>query len=205
MLYLEHMKGAYALLGILFLILIGGTLFLANRAEAPEITSITGGQESQTLMKTFTLQSTGFEPNGTIPSKYTCDGENVSVPLSWSGVPEGTISLTLIMDDSDIPDSVKEGMGIEAFDHWVVFNMPPDTQEIQEGETPPGIEGAHSGGGVGYTGPCPPDREHRYIFTLYALDTKLDLSEGATKADVLHSLDGHVIEEATLTGLYNRS
>lgn len=121
------------------------------------------------------LTSTAFTNNEAIPSKYTCDGEDVNPPLTIAGMPEGTQSLVLIMDDPDVPVSVRED-GV--WDHWVVFNIPPDTTEISEGREPRGVHGKGTSGNLKYHGPCPPDCEHRYFFKLYALDVELDLPGG---------------------------
>jgi Raf kinase inhibitor-like YbhB/YbcL family protein len=107
------------------------------------------------------------------------------------------------MDDPDIPESVKKNMGLDVFDHWVVFNIPADTIEITEGQAPPGVEGMNSAG-QGYTGPCPPDGEHRYLFKLYALDTMLELNKSATKVRIEKAMKGHVIEKAQLIGVYKK-
>ncbi|MDE2079015.1 MAG: YbhB/YbcL family Raf kinase inhibitor-like protein [Patescibacteria group bacterium] len=152
----------------------------------------------------LTLTSSAFAENGTIPGRYTCDGANTNPELSVANVPAAAKSLALIMDDPDIPESVKAARGIDVFDHWVVFNMPPTTAHLAASSTPPGIEGKNGAGGVGYTGPCPPDREHRYFFTLYALDAMLPLPSGATKQEVQAAMAGHVIESAGLVGRYNR-
>ena len=150
------------------------------------------------------LTSSAFENNGIIPTAFTCDGEDKSPALSWDGIPEGAQSLVLIMDDPDIPESVKRARGITVFDHWVVFNIPPSTLGVAEGEEPTGASGSNSSGLTGYKGPCPPDREHRYIFRLYALDTILELSVGSTKEEVLRATEGHVLGQAELAGRYNR-
>ena len=147
------------------------------------------------------LTSKVFEHEGKIPSKYTCDGENVNPPLQISGVPENAKTLVLIMDDPDVPPSVRQD---QMFDHWVVFNIPPDIENIDEGNEPPGTAGIGTSGQTGYYGPCPPDREHRYFFKLYALDTKLGLSEEADKKAVEKAMDGHIIEKHVLMGRYER-
>lgn len=146
--------------------------------------------------------SPAFEHEGNIPSKYTCDGENVNPMLRLSDVPEGTKSLALIMEDPDVPRNLREdGM----WDHWVVFNMPPDLMEIAEAAEPPGVAGVGTNGETGYMGPCPPDREHRYYFKLFALDTELGLPEKSTKTNLEKAMDGHVLDEAVLMGRYERS
>lgn len=134
----------------------------------------------------------------------------MSPALSIDGVPEGAVSLALIMDDPDIPQVARDERGIEAWDHWVLFDLPPSTREIPEGGLPAGVgtTGVNTNGSNAYTGPCPPPQfepsEHRYVFTLYALDTTLGLREGSTKAQALAAMEGHSIEQATLTGRYKR-
>lgn len=157
---------------------------------------------------TFTLASVAFENGGAIPAKYTCDGDpTLSPPLSIAGVPEKAQSLVLIMDDPDIPEVKKKEYGISAFDHWTLFNIPPETREIGEGETV-GTPGATTRGDLRYTGPCPPPQyepsEHRYVFKLYALSAPLTLSAGATKREVLDALAPLVLAETELIGRYSR-
>ncbi len=151
------------------------------------------------------LESAAFANNGKIPSKYTCDGEGVSTPLAWSEIPAGTRTLALVVDDPDIPQFVKEKLGIIEFDHWIVFNIPPESSGVAEGEMPHGTHGKNSQGTVGYVSPCPPDREHRYVYNLYALDTGLALGEGSTKAELMEAMQGHIMERATLIGRYERN
>lgn len=147
------------------------------------------------------LMSPAFEHEGKIPSKYTCDGENISPPLTVSDVPPETKSLALIMDDPDVPKHLRsDGM----WDHWVVFNIPASMRDIKEGNEPDGIHGIGTGGNMNYFGPCPPDREHRYFFKLYALDTELDLPEKATKQQLEKAMENHIIEKAELMGKYER-
>ena len=150
------------------------------------------------------LTSPAFNRDGKIPRKYTCDGENINPPLKIEKVPANSQSLVLIMDDPDIPDFVKQKYNIQMWDHWVVFNIPPATKEIKEGENPTEVLGKNTGGKNGYGGPCPPDREHRYFFKLYALDMQLKLSEGATKAQVEEAMEGHILTQTELVGRYER-
>ena len=160
---------------------------------------------SEAPTMTLQLTSTAFSNNEKIPSKYTCDGSDTSPPLSINGVPAVAKSLVLLMDDPDIPEFVKQKFGITVWDHWVVFNIPPTTTSIAEGKNPPGVLGRNTGGKNAYGGPCPPDREHRYFFKLYALDTMLDLPVGAAKAEVEQAMKGHILAEARLVGLYQRN
>ena len=142
------------------------------------------------------LTSSAFTNNGAIPSEFTCDGNDVSPPLSMSDVPPNAKSLVLIMDDPDAP--------VGTWDHWVVFNIAPSTKEISQGVEPQGIGGKNSWGKTGYGGPCPPSGTHRYFFKLYALDTELDLREGAGKKDIESAMQGHIIEKAELMGTYKK-
>ncbi|WP_456450235.1 YbhB/YbcL family Raf kinase inhibitor-like protein [Hydrogenimonas sp.] len=148
------------------------------------------------------LSSPAFEHGGFIPARYTCDGENISIPLNFSDIPEGTRSLALVMDDPDAP------MGV--FVHWVVYNIPPGLGGLPEGlPNEPVLEGGilqgiNSFKTIGYGGPCPPDGAHRYMFKLYALDAVLDAEPGMTKHQLLSAIDGHVLDGAGLMGLYER-
>ncbi|MCP4659212.1 MAG: YbhB/YbcL family Raf kinase inhibitor-like protein [bacterium] len=147
------------------------------------------------------LSSPAFEHGERIPSRFTCDGANHAPPLQISDVPPGAKSLVLIMDDPDVPTVLRsDGM----WDHWVVFNIPVGTTEIREGEEPDGVHGKGTGGNLAYFGPCPPDREHRYFFKVYALDAELDLPEGATKQEVENALENHLLAKAELMGRYQR-
>ncbi len=150
------------------------------------------------------LTSSAFEHNSSIPTLYSCDGEKINPPLTIGDVPENAVSLVLIMDDPDIPESIKRSKEIEVFDHWVVFNIPPETEEIIEGQEPRGVLGTNTAGSVGYFPPCPPDTEHRYVFKVYALRSELSLPEGASKAQVEMAMEGLVLNSAELIGLYER-
>ncbi|MBI4363582.1 MAG: YbhB/YbcL family Raf kinase inhibitor-like protein, partial [Candidatus Doudnabacteria bacterium] len=138
-----------------------------------------------------------------IPSKYSCDGQNTNPPLLFSDVPEDAQSLVLIMDDPDIPKFVQQKFHTPVWDHWVVFNIPSETREIQEGKNPPGKLGRNTSGNNTYGGPCPPDREHRYFFKLYALDTNLVGDKIANKQDLEKAMEGHILEMGELMGVYD--
>ena len=151
----------------------------------------------------FELQSEVFKNKGYIPDRYTCDAQDFSIPLSWSGIPENAKSLVLICDDPDAPFKI--------WVHWVAFNIPPEAGGLKEDISKKElaelsiIEGINDFGKVGYQGPCPPPgKVHRYSFRLYALDTTLALEEGASKKDVIEVMQGHIIAEAKLVGLYQR-
>ena len=143
------------------------------------------------------LTSTAFAHNGAIPSEFTCDSSDVSPPLSIGDIPSNAKSLVLIMDDPDAP--------VGTWDHWVVFNIPTTTKQIQKGTEPSGIAGKNSWGRTGYGGPCPPSGTHRYFFKLYALDIELNLPEGSTKKDLERAMQGHILAQAELMGTYKRS
>lgn len=190
-------------------LLLGVFLLFPQEAHGPEKeeetdVSLSANQE-EVMENTLKLTSTAFEDGGVIPMKYTCDGDNINPPFEISGVPEDTKSLVLIMDDPDIPDAVKERLGIDIFVHWVAFNIAPDTIKIIEGQEPKGVLGRNSTGNTGYTGSCPPDGEHRYFFKLYALSRMLELGERATKQDVEEAMRGKILMETELIGLYNRN
>lgn len=147
------------------------------------------------------LTSPAFHDGGMIPSLFSCEGKNCNPPLGIADVPAQAKSLVLIMDDPDVPKSLRpDGM----YDHWVIFNMPPTTNQLKEHAVPPGIQGKSTNGKNQYIGPCPPDREHRYFFKLYALDKMLDLKEGATKKEVEKAMHGHIVAESQLMGRYEK-
>lgn len=147
------------------------------------------------------LVSSAFEHESHIPSKYSCEGQNINPPLTFIDVPKETKSLVLLMDDPDVPSWVRSD---QMYDHWVVFNIPSTSSGFLENTPPPGIEGKNSAGESQYTGPCPPDREHRYFFMLYALDILLPLDKKATKEDVKRAMEGHIIAKAELMGRYEK-
>lgn len=148
------------------------------------------------------LSSEAFKPNGKIPSKYTCQGQDINPPLEISDVPEGTKSLALIMDDPDVPERIRKD---RMFVHWVIFNIDPKTRTIKENIPTIGILGQNTGGMSRYMGPCPPDKEHRYFFKLYALDTMLSLAAGATKEQLLKTMEGHILAQCELIGRYEKT
>lgn len=148
------------------------------------------------------LMSPAFENGGSIPSVYTCDGKDINPPLEIKGVPEGAKSLVLIMDDPDVPSFVRKD---QMYVHWVIYDMPAETRILKEDTTPPGIQGMNTGDEQQYQGPCPPDREHRYFFKLYALKGFLKLKPGATKEQVEAAMEGQVLEKTELMGRYVRN
>jgi hypothetical protein len=148
------------------------------------------------------LQSDAFQAGKTFPTQYTCEGQNVSPPLSWFGVPDGTQTLALIFDDPDAPNGT--------FSHWVLYNIPPDVSELPENASenlPQGIvQGRNSYGNSRYEGPCPPHgSEHQYFFRLFAIDRALDLTAGATHEQVLDRIQKHGIENTELLVRFGRA
>lgn len=153
------------------------------------------------------LQSPAFEPDGPIPSRYTCDGQDLSPPLEWNDLPDGTASLALLVDDPDAPDPAAPKC---VWVHWIAYNLDPAAGGLPEGagnRTPAGTarHAITDAGNAGYHGPCPPVGRHRYFFRLYALDTMLpDLGAAARRADFEAALAGPLIDTAVLMGTYAR-
>ena len=158
----------------------------------------TGQERVNTDMKIF---SSSFNDGDMIPSKYTCDGDNISPPLSWTGVPNEAKSLTLIVDDPDAPSGV--------WVHWVIYKIPPAVLELKENVSKNkvldngSIQGKNDFNDIGYGGPCPPGGKHRYFFKLYALDNIIEDS-GLTKADLIKAMETHIIARAQIIGTYKR-
>jgi Raf kinase inhibitor-like YbhB/YbcL family protein len=160
------------------------------------------------------LTSSAFAHGTTIPEIHTADGQDVSPPLAWTGVPDGTASLALICDDPDAPSRARPAA--EPWVHWVIFNIPAERSDLPAGisrtlqppEVPDTRQGVNSwpSDNVGYLGPEPPrgSGEHRYIFQLYALDTQLKLKPGATKHELLEAMSGHILADTELIGIYQR-
>jgi Raf kinase inhibitor-like YbhB/YbcL family protein len=144
------------------------------------------------------IKSSAFAPAASIPSKYTCDAQNpTNPPLQFTGVPGNAKSLVLIMDDPDVPKNL---IPTGIFDHWLVWDIAPDSKGIKEGDSNQGLNGR----GKGYVGPCPPDREHRYFFRLYALDVRLDNAKISNRKDLEDAMKGHIIDQADLMGRYEK-
>jgi Raf kinase inhibitor-like YbhB/YbcL family protein len=176
----------------LILLLMGLVIVSGCAQQDPQ-----GVQPNGEVTGNMKLTSPAFENNGNIPSKYTCDGEDTSPELVIEGVPENAKSLALIVDDPDAPAGT--------WVHWLAWNIVPDTGKISEGSVPGGVtQGTNDFGKPDYGGPCPPSGTHRYFFKLYALDITLDLPQGVTKQQLEQAMQGHVLEQATLTGLYQR-
>ena len=152
------------------------------------------------------LTSSAFGHNGTIPKQFTCQGSDISVPLAWSGLPAGTKSLALIVDDPDAPDPAAPQI---TWVHWVLYNIPPSASGLKQGikaaELPKGtLEGLNDWKRTGYGGPCPPIGRHRYFHKIYALDTVLPDLKRPAKAQLEQALQGHVLEKFELVGTYQK-
>lgn len=178
-------------------------LFLTMAAVV--LTACGGRSADREAVMTLKLESPAFAPGAAIPVRYTCDGEDVSPPLCWSGVPSGARSLALVVDDPDAPDPAKPQ---RTWVHWVVYNLPPTTAGLAEGVAsalPAGtLQGLNDWERPGYGGPCPPIGRHRYFHKLYALDVVLPDLGRADKAAVLAAMRGHVLAEAELVGTRQR-
>lgn len=154
----------------------------------------------------LTLGSSSFPADGMIPVRHTCDGQDRSPQLAWTGMPAGTKSLVLIVDDPDAPDPAAPQM---TWVHWVLYNLPPSATRLPEGvavgDLPAGtLQGLNDWGRTGYGGPCPPIGRHRYVHQLFALDTLLPDLQRPTKAVLLNAMQGHVLADTELVGHYQR-
>ncbi len=173
--------------------IVGKVLLLAVLTAVPGTSS---SKEEQKMDK-LRISSPAFEDNGSIPAKYSCDGANVNPPLVIENVPAGAKALALIVDDPDAP----VGMWV----HWVIWNIEPKTGEIGEGSVPAGAsQGRNDWRRNDYGGPCPPSGTHRYFFKLYALDAALNLPATTTKTALEKAMDGHILGQAQIIGLYKR-
>jgi hypothetical protein len=157
--------------------------------------------EAGAAAMTLQVTSPSFKHQASIPKKFTCEGEDTSPALMWSGLPPGTKSLALIVDDPDAPDPAAPK---RTWVHWVVYNIPPDAKGIEEGRLPAGArQGKNDWKRSAYGGPCPPIGRHRYFHKLYALDTVLEL-DGATKDQLLAAMEGHILAAGELVGTYQK-
>lgn len=148
------------------------------------------------------IESPAFRHGGSIPPLYTCDGKDINPPLRFGDVPKQAQSLVLIVHDPDVPRAIRSD-GI--WNHWLVWNIPPNVTSFPAKEQEMQIvEGKNTSGSIGYEGPCPPDREHRYYFTLTALDIQLAVDQAATKKQLLKAMEGHMLATAQLIGRYKR-
>jgi len=167
----------------------------ASDTEEPDAEETNSEDEGDPTMEMI-ITSPAFNEGEPIPVQFSCDGDDFSPELVWSGIPEGTASLALIMDDPDAP--------VGTWVHWVLFNLPADSTGLSEGVTGLGEDGQNSWNQTGYGGPCPPGGTHRYFFKLYALDISLDLEVGATVQSLESAMEGHILDQAELIGTFTR-
>jgi len=192
------------IVGVLVVVIVG--LYISVQSVLAPISVVDQNNNQNIMSNSLTLTSPSFLNGGIIPSQFTCDGENTPPPLTISGVPSGTKSLVLVVDDSDIPQVVKDARGIEKFDHWSLYNIPPETTEIiDSGNYSVGENGV---GEMRYTGPCPPPgyepSEHRYSFRLYALSGTLNFIKAPTLDELELAAAGILIDKTELVGRYQR-
>jgi hypothetical protein len=159
------------------------------------------------LIMALSLSSPVFEQNGSIPKLYTCQGKDISPALIWSGLPDGTKSIALIVDDPDAPDPAAPK---RTWVHWVLYNIPPTATGLPEAVNATGLpsgtrQGRNDWDRTGYGGPCPPIGRHRYFHKLYALDVVLQDLKQPTKATLLEAMKGHILEQVELVGTYQKS
>jgi Raf kinase inhibitor-like YbhB/YbcL family protein len=202
----------------LFFTLISGCTSAATQTSSTTVPNATlSGVESTAFSPTatsstpmskkepFTLLCPVLEAENMIPTQYSCNGKDVSLPLAWGDPPEGTKSLVLIMDDPDA-----KAVAGYVWIHWVIFNLPPETRNLAEdiaktGSLPDGgIQGKNSFGRIGYGGPCPPSGLHHYVFKLYALDTLLNAASGATSGAITLKMNGHILAQTELVTTYRK-
>lgn len=197
---------AYRSLQVRFMIRIVPALLvvaaLCSCRESPTANSDHNSGNRREVSMTLKLLSTVFQDGGMIPSKYTCDGANISPPLQWSGLPPNTKSIALIVDDPDAPG--------KTWVHWVLYDLSPTRTELDEDIKPKtGVSGGGKQGSndfrqSGYGGPCPPSGTHRYFFKIYALDVETSLRDGATKDELERAMQGHILSHGELLGRYQR-
>lgn len=186
---------------IVLIFLLAGMLFISGcvqneKADTPvnnESSEAGKGDENMNI-QSIKVFSSAFASNGSIPGKYTCDGEDINPPLEFEGIPEKAESLVLIVDDPDAPT--------KTFTHWIVWNIEP-VAKIDE-DSIPGVEGINDFRKIGYGGPCPPSGTHRYFFRVYALDKNLELKAGAGRKELENGMIGHIVAEGELMGKYRK-
>ncbi len=204
------MKNTSIILVVIIILLIVGAIYVFNRTETPVLNTQQNTEVQDTIDNTaqvdpgFQIVSSAFKEGESIPSKYTCDGDDVSPPLTINNAPTTTKTFALIMHDPDIPKNLRAS---GTFNHWVVFNIPATTTMLEEGSKV-GVQGKGDSGKLGFMGSCPPPqyepKEHRYVFTLYAVDKALTLPSGATRAQVEAAMKDHIVGQTQLTGRYQR-
>ncbi|MDX6497848.1 MAG: hypothetical protein QOG23_1108 [Blastocatellia bacterium] len=190
------MKKSSVVMSCAFLVLFMGCANRQPIAQPPATNTL------KTDKAEITVTSIAFKEGQSIPAPYTCDGVNISPPLEWTGVPKTATTVAIIVDDPD----AAAGTWV----HWVLYNLPADNIGVVENVPASenlkagGFQGKNDFGKFGYSGPCPPSGTHRYFFKIYALDSDLPLKAGATKADVIKAMEGHIVLQGQLIGTYRR-
>jgi Raf kinase inhibitor-like YbhB/YbcL family protein len=186
----------------LLAVLVIGLALVACAKRPPTIAQSPVTNSADPVKAEIKLTSTAFKEGNAIPRVYTCDGVNVSPPLEWSGVPKTAQTITIVCDDPDAPGGT--------WTHWVLYNLPADNIGLVENLPASeklaagGFQGLNDFGKTGYGGPCPPSGTHHYYFRIYALDSELPLKAGASKADLVKAMEGHIILQGQLMGTYKR-
>jgi Raf kinase inhibitor-like YbhB/YbcL family protein len=176
------------------MLLVSGCIQNENERNTSNKSPDTGKGDENVDIQDIKVFSSAFASNGSIPGKYTCDGQNINPPLEFEGIPEEAESLVLIVDDPDA--------SMKTFTHWIVWNIEP-VAKIEE-DSIPGVEGINDFKKIGYGGPCPPSGTHRYYFRVYALDRQLELKAGAGRKYLENEMIGHIIAEGELMGKYRK-
>lgn len=190
------MKKSYLIVSLMAVSVLA-IVHYVMKIESP-VNNIYVSHPNNLIEKNMKITSSAFSDNQKIPSQFTCDGDNVNPPLSFSNVPEQARSLVLIIDDPDAPNGT--------WTHWTLWNISPDDPGIETNSVPiDAVEGTTSFGKPGYGGPCPPSGTHRYFFKLYALDTRVNLPSEAKVKELTDALEGHVLDQVELVGLYSKN
>lgn len=179
---------------VLLILVILSFVFFVNKGKDSNKKNTTSTSSGIVAMK---ITSSAFANEALIPAKYTCDGQDVNPPLTFSEIPKDAKSLALVVEDPDAPSGT--------WTHWIVWNINPETSKIEEGKLPEGaVEGTNDFQSVGYGGPCPPGAEHRYMFNLFALDSQLNLPTTTKREELLSEIAKHKLSETELIGVYKR-
>jgi len=188
--------------GIGVSILLAASVTPACHEQSASSKSAAAGSSEAIPQSNLRLSSSAFAAEGAIPSKYTCEGQNVSPPLAWTGAPAGTKSFALVVRDPDAPDPAAPKLVVT---HWIVYDLPSDVLSLAEGDVPSAaFQGKNQQGDTRYMGPCPPIGRHRYYFQLYALDLVLPDLVGPTKPVLESAMKGHILGSTELMGTYQK-
>jgi Raf kinase inhibitor-like YbhB/YbcL family protein len=188
---------------LVFLLIFACAALDLARSDLPATSANSSTSLPEKESSMFQIKSNAFQGDANIPSRFTCEGENISPELSWSGAPQGTKTFALVLHD---PDAPRRG----GYTHWVVFNIPATENQVAENAPKNsnfpggGTQGKNDDGSSGYTGPCPPSGTHRYYFHLYAVDQELNLRENATGEQLQKALKGHIVGQAEFMGRYQK-